>query len=104
VLTKFCEQVSFCRVVNGSAERVAPLAASKLISRPEKIVCRILRRNGNELPIQRLQSLCVAAGVQKPNLWRIVLYSPLIFRRAPRIYCVITPDSDCNQAVARRTA
>ena len=95
-LARFCEQVLFCRVADGSVERIAPLSAAKLISSPEKTVCRILRRNGNELPIQRLQRLCAAAGVQKPNLWRIVLYSPLISRPAPRIYRVITASSDCT--------
>ena len=85
---KFCEQAPFCRVANGCVELVTPLAESNLTSDAERIVCRILGRNGNELPIKRLQSLCVSAGVRKPNFWRIVLHSPLIVRRAPGIYSV----------------
>ena len=104
LLIKFCEQAPFCHVANGSVERVAPLAASNLISDAERLVCRILRRNGNELSVQRLQSLCVSAGVGTANLWRILLHSPLIFRRAPRIYSVITGSSNPTQTVKERTA
>jgi hypothetical protein len=90
VLTNFCRQVPLCRVTNGCVERVTQLAAGKLISDTERIVCQILMQNGNQLAIERLQRLCASAGVSRPNLWRIVLHSPLIFRRAPRIYSVIT--------------
>jgi hypothetical protein len=90
LLIKFCEQAPFCRVANGYVERVTPLAEANLTSRAERIVCGILARNGNELSIQNLQSLCVSAGVMKPNFSRIVLHSPLIVRRAPGIYSVIT--------------
>lgn len=104
LLINFCKQVPLCRVTNGCVERVTQLAASKLISDAERIVCQILRQNGNELAIQRLQSLCASAGVSKPNLWRIVLHSPLIFRRAPRIYSAITASSNPIEAVKGRTA
>jgi len=99
LLINFCRQVPLCRVTNGCLERVTQLAASKLISDAERIVCQILMQNGNELAIERLRSLCASAGVSKPNLWRIVLHSPLIFRRAPRIYSVITAASDRIEAV-----
>jgi hypothetical protein len=104
LLIKFCEQVPFCHVANGCVERVTPLSPSNLISDGERVVCRILRRNGNELTVRRLQSLCEAAGVGAPNLWRILLHSPLIFRRAPRIYSVITARPDRIEPVKVRTA
>ncbi len=53
----------------------------------------------NELAIDRLQALCKSAGVNKPNLWRILVHSPLVFRRAPRIYGLITSTNS-----VRRTA
>lgn len=93
LLLKFCEQAPFCRVANGCVELVTPLAESNLTSDAERIVCGILARNGNGLPIQSLESLCLSAGVMKPNFWRIVLHSPLIVRRAPGIYSVITARS-----------
>ncbi|MGP0076346.1 MAG: hypothetical protein ACLPWF_30900 [Bryobacteraceae bacterium] len=101
---KFCEQAPFCRVADGCGERVAPIAAGNLISGAERVVCRILRQNGNELSVGRLQSLCASAGVPKPNLWRIILYSPLIYKSAPRVYRVITASSNDTEAVERRTA
>jgi hypothetical protein len=104
LLIRFCEQALFCRVANGCVERAAPLAASRLISDAERIVCQILTHNGNELSFERLQSLCASAGVSKPNLWRIVLHSPLIVRSAPRIYSVITASSHSVEAVKERTA
>lgn len=104
LLTKFCEQVPFCRVVNGSVERVGPLSAGNLISDAERIVCGMLRRNGNQLPVRRLQSLCASMGVQKPNLWRIMLHSPLIFRPAPRTYGVITASANSMETIQRRPA
>ncbi len=104
ILINFCKQVPLCRVTNGCVERVTPLAAGNLISDAERIVCRILRNNGNELSVERLQSLCASAGVGMPNLWRILLHSPLIFRRAPRIYSVISATSDPIDAAKRRTA
>jgi len=94
LLIRFCEQVPFCRVTNGYVERVTPLAENNLISQAERVVCQIIHRNGNELSVERLQNLCASAGVPKPNLWRIVLHSPLIFRRAPGIYSVIAATSD----------
>jgi hypothetical protein len=100
LLIKFCKQVPFCLVTNGCVERVAQLAPGKLISDSERIVCQILMQNGNALDIQRLRSLCAPAGIPKPNLWRIVLHSPLIFRLAPRTYSVIQP----VEAVEKRTA
>jgi len=93
LLLRFCEQTPFCRVANGQVERVTQLTAANLISDAERIVCQIIRKNGNKLSIQHLQSLCAEAGVPKPNLWRIVLYSPLIFRPAPRVYSTITAKS-----------
>ena len=104
LLTKFCEQAPFCRVINGCVERATPFRASGFISDAESIVCRILRRNGNELSVQRLRHLCAAAGVPKPNFWRIVLYSPLIFRRAPGVYRLLTPSSNRTEVGTRRTA
>jgi hypothetical protein len=103
-LVRFCEQVPFCHVANGCVERVTPLVAGALISDAERIVCRILRGNGNELSLQQLQSLCVSAGIGTPNLWRILLHSPLIFRRARRTYSVITASSSPAVAVQERTA
>jgi hypothetical protein len=104
LLIKFCEQAPFCRVADGCLERVAPLAASKLISDAERLVCRILSRNGNELSVERLQNLCDLAGIGRPNFWRIVLHSPLIFRSAPRTYSAITARSSRTEAVRKRTA
>lgn len=101
---RFCEQLPFCRVANGLVERVGPLAAGDLISDAERQVCRILHRNGNELSIERLQSLCDLAAVGRPNFWRIVLHSPLIFRSAPRTYRVITAKSNPTEAIKGRTA
>ena len=104
LFVKFCEQTPFCRVANGCVEPIAPLADSNLISEAERLVCRILHRNGNELSVERLQSLCDLAGLGRPNFWRIVLHSPLIFRSAPRIYSVISASSDPGEAVKKRAA
>jgi len=104
VVIAFCEQVPFCRVANGCVERISRLSNNNLISDAERLVCQILRRNGNELSVDRLQSLCAVAGVPKPNLWRIVLHSPLVFRRAPRIYSLITATSAPINVVQGRTA
>ncbi len=93
LLARFCEQTPFCRVANGCVELVAPLEAGNLISDAERLVCRILHRNANELSVERLQTLCDVAGVGRPNFWRIVLHSPLIVRRAPGMYSVITARS-----------
>ncbi len=104
LVIKFCEQAPFCRVVNGSVERIAPLAASGLLSDAERLVCRILRKNGNELSVEQLKNLCGSAGVERPNFWRIVLHSPLIFRTAPRTYSAITPRRNPIEPVKGRTA
>jgi hypothetical protein len=103
-LVNFCSQVPFCRLSNGCVEPVGRLTATNLISKPERMICRILQRHGNELPIKRLRMLCTSAGVTAPNFWRIVLYSPLIYRRAPRIYRVVTAKSLASDDVKLRTA
>jgi hypothetical protein len=104
LVIKFCEQAPFCRVADGCVERIAPLAASSLISDAERLVCRILRKNGNELPVEQLKNLCDSAGVGRPNFWRIVLHSPLIFRTAPRTYSAITVRRNPIETVKGRTA
>ena len=105
-LTAFCQQAPFCRVSEGVVERVGSSGAGKPLRRAEAKVCRILKRNGNELKFGCLESLCAAVGISRPNLWRIVQYSPLIFRRAPRVYSVITPSVRpiVDRAVKERTA
>jgi len=103
-LMGFCLQAPFCRIGGGSVELVGSLGTAKPLSGAEAKVCRILKRNGNELKFGCLEALCAAAGVRRPNLWRILQYSPLIFRRAPRTYSVITASSRPIEAVKERTA
>jgi hypothetical protein len=99
----FCRQASFCRLRGESVALVATLGKSKGVSGAEATVCQILSRNGNELAIDRLQALCKLAGVNKPNLWRILVHSPLLFRRAPGIYGLIT-SANKAETIKRRTA
>jgi hypothetical protein len=100
----FCRQAPFCRLRNESVELVASFGAVKALSSAEATVCRILKRNGNELRVDRLQELCASAGITKPNLWRIILYSPLVFRRASGIYRLVTASPGRAETVKRRTA
>jgi hypothetical protein len=99
----FCRQAPFCRLRGGSVALVAAFGKSKVVSGAEATVCQILARNGNELAIDRLQALCKLAGVNKPNLWRILVHSPLVFRRAPRIYGLVT-STHRVETIKRRTA
>ena len=103
-LTAFCLQAPFCRVSDGLVEWAGPLGASKPLRGAEATVCRILKRNGNELKFRCLEALCAAVGISRPNLWRIVQYSPLIFRRAPRVYSVVTASVRPIEPVKERTA
>ena len=96
-LREFCQQAPFCRLRGNTVELVPAFASSKLVHGPEAVVCRILRRNGNELLFERLQALCEASGVSRPNLWRIVLYSPLIYRTRRRVYRVVSPQGGLVQ-------
>jgi len=89
-LARFCRQAPFCRVRGGTVEVAGQLPSKSLVSRAEAVVCEILRRHGNELPFERLRVLCASTGVSEPNLWRIVLHSPLVFRSAPRTYRLVT--------------
>ncbi len=89
-LLGLCRQAPFCRLRDDSVE-LAGSIEPRLMGRAEAGVCRILRRNGNQLKFGCLEALCAAAGVTRPNLWRILRYSPLIFRRAPQVYAVVTP-------------
>jgi hypothetical protein len=100
----FCREAPFCSIGDGSVELVGSLGPGRPLSGAEAKVCRILKRNGNELKFGYLEVLCAAAGVRRPNLWRIVQYSPLIFRRAPRTYRLITAGSDPIGTVKGRTA
>lgn len=99
----FCRQAPFCRLRGESVALVATFGKSKVVSGAEATVCQILARNGNELVIDRLQALCKLAGVNKPNLWRILVHSPLLFRRAPGIYGLIT-SAHKAETIKRRTA
>jgi hypothetical protein len=101
----FCRQAPFCNLTNQAVSLVAEFATPKLLDGAEATVCRILERNGNELPFKRLQVLCESAGVTQPNLWRILMNSPLIFRRVPGVYRVVTATPGPGDTlVTRRTA
>lgn len=89
-LISLCRQAPFCRVRSGSVELESVGRGTKLVSHAEAAVCRVLRRHGGELPFERLRESCASAGVTHPNLWRIVLHSPLLFRSAPGTYRLIT--------------
>lgn len=89
-LINLCRQAPFCRVRSGSVELEYLFRPAKLVSRAEATVCRVLRRHGGELSFERLRESCASAGVTHPNLWRIVLHSPLVFRSAPGTYRLIT--------------
>ncbi len=107
-LHAFCRQAPFCRVSgrgsDGLVEWVGSSGSVKPLRGAEAKVCRILKRNGNELRFGCLESLCAAVGISRPNLWRIVQYSPLIYRRAPRVYSVISASSRPIEPVKERTA
>jgi hypothetical protein len=103
-LNAFCQQAPFCRVSDGWVESVGSPGVAKPLRGAEAKVCRILKRNGNELKFGCLQALCAAVGISRPNLWRIVQYSPLIFRRAPRVYSVITASVRPIEPVKERSA
>jgi Sigma-70, region 4 len=103
-LVELCAHAPFCRVCDGWVEIVGSLGPAKPLSGAEAKVCRILKRNGNELKFGCLEALCAAAGVSRTNLWRVVLYSPLIFRRAPHVYSVIAASSSKAEAFKEWTA
>jgi len=103
-LNAFCQQAPFCRVSDGLVESVGSPGVAKSMRGAEAKVCRILERNGNELKFGCLEALCAAVGISRPNLWRIVQYSPLIFRRAPRVYSVITASVRPIEPIKERTA
>ena len=90
VLINLCRQAPFCQVRSGSVQLDYLFRPAKLVSRAEAAVCRVLRRHGGELPFERLRESCASAGVTHPNLWRIVLHSPLVFRSAPGTYRLIS--------------
>ncbi len=102
-LLGFCRQAPFCRLRADSIEPAGSIEPG-LISRAEAKVCRILKRNGNQLKFGCLQASCAAVGVSRPNLWRILRYSPLIFRRAPQVYAVVTPATPGPSASTRGSA
>ncbi|HTW63783.1 MAG TPA: sigma factor-like helix-turn-helix DNA-binding protein [Bryobacteraceae bacterium] len=103
-LIGFCQQASFCRFENGLVELVGSLGPTPLLSGAEVKVCRILQRNGNEMKFGCLEAQCAVAGVKKSNLWRIVQYSPLIFRPAPRLYALVTSRPNRAGTLNVRTA
>ena len=102
-LLAFCQQAPFCRLRADSVGLAGSIEPG-LVSRAEARVCRILRRNGNELKFGCLEALCAAAGVTRPNLWRILRYSPLIFRRAPQVYALVTAPTSRPNASRRGSA
>jgi hypothetical protein len=95
-LTNFCRQAPFCRIRGGSVELEPSFRSENLLGRAEAAVCGILKGNGSELSLHHLETLCFSAGVKRPNLWRIVLHSPLIFRSAPRTYRLIRDAGDAE--------
>jgi hypothetical protein len=102
-LIGFCRQAPFCRTDSDFVELVGSLGSAKL-GEAEAKVCRILKRNKNELKFGCLETLSAAVGVTQSNLWRIVQYSPLIFRKAPRLYRLVTPRPNGADTLNARSA
>jgi hypothetical protein len=103
-LIGLCRDAPFCRMRNGSVELVAAQGAVTPLDGAEGKVCRLLKRHGNELAFECLASLCESAGVTRANLWRIVLHSPLIYRKARKIYRLVTAQPPGLEPVSVRTA
>lgn len=89
VLRSLCQDFSWCRVGSQYVEaRLAP-NLEDLLAGGEAVVCAILRQHGGALPLPRLRPLCFAAGVKKPNLWRVLSFSPLLQRFDKEIYGLV---------------
>jgi hypothetical protein len=107
VLLALCAQLPWCRVNEQYIEAVVALDPSEVLSDAESVVSSILRGHGGALPLAQIESLCLAAGVTRPNFWRICLASPIVHRYAPAVYGLArttSPSSGSSgKAFRRRT-
>lgn len=103
-LAGFCGDAPFCRMRDGMVELVTSPGSAKHLEGAEAKVCRILKRHGNELAFECLAAQCASIGITRANLWRIVLHSPLIYRKARKIYGLVTAQPPGLEAVSVRTA
>ncbi|MBZ5579693.1 MAG: hypothetical protein LAP40_24320 [Acidobacteriia bacterium] len=102
ILRSLCSHVPWCRVASHHIEAGGLPRLEQLLSGAEAVICGILRGHGGALPLPRLQQLCFATGVKRPNLWRVLSFSPLIQRFDKEIYGLVGAEEAARQVAPPR--
>jgi hypothetical protein len=88
VLSTFCACIPGCSIAGGQVHAdVSP--ENGLFSGGEAVICSILRAHGGALPLAALQKQCLAYGIKRANLWRVLSFSPVVRRFDKEVYGLI---------------
>lgn len=89
ILRSFCAGLPWCKINGRDVAASGELNVERLLSGGEAVTCALLREHGGVMPLAPLKELCLAAGIQKANLWRVLSFSPLIRRVDKEVYGLI---------------
>ncbi len=103
VLRSLCTRLPWCRIQGPNVFATGARPLEHILSGGEAIVCRILRAHGRAMSLSQLQARCSAEGVKKPNLWRVLSFSPLISRFDREVYGLIGSSQRAGRTAGRHT-
>ena len=86
VLSEICRRLPECVVDNSMIHRAEALAEDEDLSPTEIIFARILRALGGVAHRLDIEEACLAAGVSRPMVWRILSHASWIAKYAVGVY------------------
>ncbi len=100
VFRSLCARLPGCRVHGQQLIATVVPRVDEVLSGAEAVICCTLADHGGIMPLSELQKLCFAAGVGRPNLWRVLRSSPVVHRFGTGIYGLLGADATAKPGVA----
>jgi hypothetical protein len=88
VLLALCEKTGGCKIEGSFVIADPPLQYGEILSQTEKIIVEVLTEKGPVMERQKLEDLCVAAGIKRDTFYIHLSYSPALARLAPGVYAI----------------
>ncbi|MBI3493001.1 MAG: hypothetical protein HY047_14660 [Acidobacteria bacterium] len=86
VLTEICRRLPECVLDRDVVRRSEALAQDEDLSPTEAVFASVLRKFGGIAQRPALEEACLAAGVGRPMVWRILSYAPWMSKYATGVY------------------
>jgi hypothetical protein len=89
VLLEFCRQAPGLNVRDSTIKADPEINPDEVLTQSEKNIAQILAEHGGTLAAWELKSICLGIGTTRANLFRCLLYSPIILEDVGGLYRLI---------------